>query len=303
MYKCGSVFNIDCYGFVIMRYFGNIFSLLSLLILASPNAFAQDKGTGPMPFALENNKEDDLGQEINENKPITLTPDLLANMAAQLGLEPNSSHMRRIVDAYYRSREAENNPDAAALENVDDDEVEDSLSPRVVIRHFRGKDGIPFPAKDEVPFPFKVTQEGMKQAFVDYFKVVNSAIQANITPAKLPKCKVNETTRVETGYQESEKVDQLISDILFLDKADMPMDPEDVFGKRTMTRPYNTKEANFEVLGAVGIGVDCLPFRWRVTRKYLFTDKGLNAYKNYDKDQFGEGEFSEFMKAKLGIQP
>jgi hypothetical protein len=302
MYKCDLVFNEDYTGFLIMQHFLNNIGLLSLLLFMPLDAFSQDKAAGPVPFSLESNKEGDLGQEINENKPITLTADLLANMAAQLGLEPNSSHMRRIVDAYYRSREFQNNPDAAALENIDDDEVEDPLSPRVVIRHFRGKEGIPFPAKDDVPFPFKVTQEGMKQAFIDYFKVVNSAIEANTTPAKLPKCKVNETIRVETGYKETEKVDQLISDILFLDKADMPMDPDEVFGKRTMARPYNTKEANFEVLGAVGIGVDCLPFRWRVTRKYLFTDKGLNAYKNYDKDQFGTGEFSEFMKAKLGIK-
>ncbi len=280
-----------------MKRFGINFAALALVFGLVSQAIAQPSPSPLRAFSDGSDGAKDISDEINDGRPITLTPEIINQISAQLGMAPDSPGMRRLIDSYYRSREQNENP----IENIDDDEDPDSATPAVVIRHFRGTNGIPLPAKEDIPFPFKVTQEAVKEAFIEYFKVVTEAQIKNITPATLPACRVNESTQEETGYTGEEMPDQLIADILFMDKTDMPMDPSEAFGKRTMVRPYNSKEANFEVLGAIGIGVDCLPFRWRVTRKFLFKDKGRNALKNYDANQFGEGEFSEVMKAKLGL--
>lgn len=282
-------------------------------------AFAQDSAkkestikpglsafAAPHPDSKEQ-RDRDLSEDLNPGRPVALSDEMIANMAEQLGLDPNSEQMHNIVTSYYQTRDKEaiaeeqGDTQQGFFENIDDDEDPDSPNRHEVIRHFRGKAGIPFPNKDDIPFPFKVTEEDLKSAFEDYFKTVEKFLEANTTPAKLPKCSKNETTRTETGYNEDEKPEELVADILFLDKRDLPLDTEEVFGKKTIARPYNSNEPNFETLGALGIGVDCLPFRWRITRKYLFKDTGKNALKNYDKDQTGEGEYSEFMKAKLGI--
>ncbi|MBX7145100.1 MAG: hypothetical protein K1X79_11665 [Oligoflexia bacterium] len=303
-----------------MRVFSVILGIvLSVASVVVPSVYAEPQSksenpskpglsafVAPVPEAkTEANK--DISEDLNPGRPIALSDEMIASMAEQLGLDPRSEQMQHIVTSYYQTRDREaageesQDETQGFLENADDDEDPNSPTRHEVIRHFRGKAGIPLPNKDDIPFPFKVTEENLKQAFEDYFKVVNQFLEANTTPAKLPKCTKNETTKTETGYTDDEKPEELIADILFLDKRDVPLDVEEVFGKKTMARPYNANEPNFETLGALGIGVDCLPFRWRVTRKYLIKDTGKNALKNYDKDQFGEGEYSEYMKAKLGI--
>jgi hypothetical protein len=123
----------------------------------------------------------------------------------------------------------------------------------------------------------------------------------NTVVPQLPQCKQDTTIRTETGYNLDDNRKQVLMDMLFMKKEDVPLDYKEVFGERVIIRKYHRDKPNLVSLSALGIGVDCLPYRLRATRQYLFKDLGKNALKNYDKDPHGEGEFSAFMKAKLGL--
>lgn len=235
-----------------------------------------------------------LGDEINDGKPIRLTDEMLQRFAAELGLEPGSNRMKQILHSYY-------NPESNLNLAVNNDPENDSEAPVKVIRHIRGKDGIPLPSKDDVVLPFKIEKDKVKQGLDEYFGMLEKTAERNMKVPSLPACKENTTTREPTNYELPEKRDQVLVDLLFMPKENVPVDKKEIFGKRTVVRPYDRSKPNLMSLSAIGIGITCLPTRLRVTRAFVMRDEGRNALKNYDGDPHGEGEFHAYMKAKLGM--
>lgn len=238
--------------------------------------------------------ESDLADDVNGGKPIELTPQMIEKFANDLGLDPNGPRMRQILEAHY-------NPESELNLSVNVDLDQQPQTPQQVIRHIRGKEGIAFPAKEAVLLPFTLTKEKVTETLDGYFNMLEKQGEKNLKVPALPSCKEDVTTRTATNYDRPEETSQVLLDLLFIRKEDVPLDPKEIFGQHVLTRPYSTDKANVDALSALGVGITCLPTRMRVTRSFVMRDEGKNALKNYDKDPHGPGEFHEYMKAKLGI--
>lgn len=251
--------------------------------------------TEPFDSAETSEKEESsLADDVNGGQPIELTPAMIQEFANQLGLDPNGPRMRQIIHAHY-------NPEADLNLAVNTDLDQDPVTPQKVIKHIRGKEGIPFPAKDDVLLPFTVTKERINEALDGYFGLLDKQADKNLKAATLPDCKQSTTTQTPTNYSLEEKPDQVLVDLLFVRKEGVPLDPKEIFGQHVVVRPFSSDKPNVDSLSAVGAGVTCLPTRMRVTRTFVMRDEGKNALKNYDKDPHGGGEFHAYMKAKLGM--
>lgn len=261
----------------------------ALLLAVQVHAQAAEKVAASF---IQPDEEADVTEPLNEGRTVSLTPEMIEKFASELGIEPHSPRMRQILDSYY-------NPESDLNLAINSDVELDQDTPQKVIRHIRGTDGIPLPTKDEVLLPFKLTPEAVKESLDKYFYMTETTAKQNMTVPELPNCKENITERTATNYSLAEDTHQVLLDILFMKKEDIPVDYKEIFGKRVVVRPYNKEKSSVSVLG---IGVKCLPTRFRVTRSFVMHDLGKNALKNYDIDPHGEGEFHEYMKAKLKIQ-
>lgn len=269
-----------------------IFLLVFCALSVPPIARAADPD--PRSFIAQPDAPD-ADKEINEGRPIQLTEEMIQKFADDLGIKPNSARMQQILNSYY-------NPDSDLNLSMNSDLDEQPETPQKVIRHIRGKDGVPFPSKDDVVLPFKITEENVKAGLDKYFQKTEETAANQMKVPGLPACSEDKTTRQETNYPLPDNRDQVLMDILFIRKQDVPLDPKEIFGKHVMVRPYTTDSPNVDSLSALGVGVSCLPTRLRVTRSQIMRDEGKNALRNYENDPNGEGEMHALMKAKLGIQ-
>ena len=242
----------------------------------SVQAYAADDG-----FPIE-----ELGKAPEpEEEPTRITPEIIKAIAEEAKLPHNSPHFKRFLEAAQEG----------SLRNEEDVEV------RPIIKHLRSDQGIPFPSKDEVKPIIKLSAEQRREATTKYLEIMNKMKKMQEHVPELPRCLENRTTKVASGYktgQEDSK--EVLFDMLFIRRGDLPMDTSDVFGKRTIVRPYYTDTPNSPSLSALGAGVKCLPFRFRATKSFGFTDEGTNALKNYDKNPYGAGILHDRMKAIVG---
>ncbi|MBN8549122.1 MAG: hypothetical protein J0M12_07405 [Deltaproteobacteria bacterium] len=265
--------------------------LVGALVLGAPRSVSADPFESP---ADQKESETDLADDVNGGKPIELTPEMIEQFAAQLGIDPKGPRMQKILAAHY-------NPEGevALAENVNLDEQPET--PQQVIRHIRGKEGIAFPSKDSILLPFTLTEEKVTKSLDNYFATLEKNAERNLKVPTLPNCKTDVTTQTATSYDREDNREQVLLDLLFMRKEDIPLDPKEVFGHRVVMRPYYTDKPNVDSLSAIGVGITCLPTRMRVTRSFVMRDEGKNALKNYDKDPHGAGEYHELMRLKLGI--
>jgi len=184
-----------------------------------------------------------------------------------------------------------------------------------VVRHLRGTEGLAFTTEAEIGAEdqkiyeanLEKHQEMLKNEQVQKSMKETLELLKNPPPetAEAPALKSCERDVTITNLLEDPsrtspvlKTEKVIGDILFI-KAPVPMDPDLAFGRNTSVIQYTTKPGDYLSLVAASEGIQCLPYRIRITSHHSIHDMGLNALKNYDNVQ--KGEIYEGIKARLHV--
>jgi len=220
--------------------------------------------------------------QSSRDSNFVLTPEIIAKIAERLRLEPDSRHLRAIIEAQYRGSQG--------IEEREREIDEEAATLRPVVLHLRSSQGVPFPKPEEIPPVLHITKE-QEQYIIDlHMKGVERIKEMHESLPELPKCTESKTTREETGMKEARNDKEILFDMLFVAKKDLPLDADEVFGKSTVVQPYDTETPNAIAFSTVGVGVTCLPTRMRATKAYIYRDEGANALKNYDENPHGKGK-------------
>lgn len=205
--------------------------------------------------------------------------------------EQESAYLAAVAQGERRSKEM-----FEELEFRPGDPVDPNAPTATPLSHVRGKDGVEFPPTEEVilkPLPTPT---------------------AGPAPTELPvwspepytrpsRCQTNETKRVVWNEKASEPENEVLNDILFVEKGLIPLDPEESFGKTPRLMPYETPLSKGSLINMEIYAVPCVPYRVRMSNVAYYYDQGHNALKNYDGDPKGKGKLSDIIQRKLFGEP
>ncbi len=157
-----------------------------------------------------------------------------------------------------------------------------------IIQHIKGTAGIPLPNAQQIPdvLPSEIPKELLQQSLAE----TQAAVIESLRTAKaLPRCQADRTTKTETGYALAElDGSRLEMDLLIIPAGSkLPLPAAQLFGTATTVIEYDSETVT--ALAVQSLPVECLPTRIRATRKFVHVQEGLDALRNYDKDQHGEG--------------
>lgn len=162
--------------------------------------------------------------------------------------------------------------------------------------HLRGKEGVPFPTQGEIvwdpdpPSWRAAVEEGRRR----------ETISIPPKPYQRPsKCERNETKREILYPDSNEKEGDIIYDLLFLPENLETEESAEVFGKKTRLRAYGPGADPSVYTRMETHDVPCVPYRFRMTNIASYTDSGLNALRNYDKDPSGPGILHRWVQQEM----
>lgn len=205
--------------------------------------------------------------------------------------EQESAYLAAVAQGERRSKEM-----FEELEFRPGDPVDPNAPTATPLSHVRGKDGVEFPPTEEVilkPLPTPT---------------------AGPAPTELPvwspepytrpsRCQTNQTKRVVWNEKASEPENEVLNDILFVEKGLIPLDPEESFGNTPRLMPYETPLSKGSLINMEIYAVPCVPYRVRMSNVAYYYDQGHNALKNYDGDPKGKGKLSDIIQRKLFGEP
>lgn len=120
------------------------------------------------------------------------------------------------------------------------------------------------------------------------------------TPYQRPsRCERHYTTRTVMYPDAVEEKDKPLFDKLYLAEDMIPLDPAEVYGGRARLYSYGPTSGEGVYIRMESDRVPCVPYRVRMTNTARYEDFGLNALKNYTKDQSGQGTFDAWVSNKL----
>lgn len=164
-----------------------------------------------------------------------------------------------------------------------------------IASHSKVNEGIPFPPVDSIvwdPDP-----PGLRELWESTPRAEPVPIA---TPYQRPsRCERNYTTRSVMYSDSREERDKPLYDTLYLAEDMIPLDPAEVYGARARLYPYGPTSGEGVYLRMESDRVPCVPYRVRMTNAARYEDFGLNALKNYTKDQSGQGLFDPWVSNKL----
>ena len=164
--------------------------------------------------------------------------------------------------------------------------------------HYRTKNGVAFPPESEVVRP-EVKLPTEEEVFQMMQRDAGHASPYPTPDARaVPRCSRDVTTEEQLNLSEPIGVPL---DLLYLPADDLPDEPDDVFGEGVNLYPFKAgDEVAYQVMHAVN--VPCVPFRYRIYGKTIYRDFGLNAYRNYSKNQGGRGEAHPWLQQQFGVR-
>lgn len=182
------------------------------------------------------------------------------------------------------------------------DESQSAPADLPVIKHYRASYGVNLPKREEVYNPLKMDREEIKEKLKEYMAEAEPVLRSAYTAQPLPACAETKTDRQELSSEtaakgDKEKLAKVIMDVLFLTQDQLPLSKTNVFGEKTKVHVYKPGTQDKASVLAQASGVPCLPYRVRITRKFRHTHYGLDALKNYDKNQHGKGFLQDSMKS------
>lgn len=262
------------------------------LVLSGAAAVGQDRMLS-IREALEAASRGDYSQtEEREDEisgpetPESPSPEQLREFAEALGVSPDGRQMRRLFGGEKMAAAD------LARRQAADDQFAQGLQLPPVIRHLRGNEGIPLPGPMPPPPELSLDDPKVQEALGEYGKYVEKEMERLTTPQDLPDCVDSKTERGALGSGKAAKDQEhdVFFDMLFMRSGNIPLDPQDVFGKETKVVPFSGEFVNGASFAAIGVGVKCLPTRFRVTGRYTFRHEGEAALRNYDDEPNGSGK-------------
>ena len=233
---------------------------------------------------------------ISQSRPFSPGPEVLEKLGkAAKHYNIELSELVRLMDRL-SNRELVR-PSSKPLENP------------TVLRRIRGSSGIPFSSartKPELASPPDDTDEINAKAdllnrslenaqdqsgsMLDEREDEKETLEWSSKAPEIPSCRGASTRENQMREQRTREGDQLVRDILFV-AADqrMPDNAQKALGTRTEILVYDRENNGFGTFAAMGLPIECLPTRIRITGNSVYVDQGLNALKNYDADQRGQG--------------
>jgi hypothetical protein len=261
-----------------------VLALALAALLSSPSAHAQrDQRHLEKVRAARENSDAPIGT-VTPLSPNGIPAEAKESVLKVLGISESTPEGKRILDYLVNPSKYQHAPAKEAP----------------LVRHLRGKEGIPYPKQEEIEAWEKRTAE----ANLSHYEKIKSDPQfeplendaydlrfktQEMAAPELPSCKESETTSysVETGQRgEPKKGEAVDTDLLFI-RGPIPLDPDLAFGKATTVVRYTTEKGDSLSVAAAGQGVDCLPTRVRVTEKHVIYSTGLKALLNYDESSRG----------------
>lgn len=171
---------------------------------------------------------------------------------------------------------------------------------RPVLKHYRGKFGVPFPSEEEIVSTFRYDVEKIKRIIEDSYRGADEYVK-QLEVGLYPSCKESRTTKTKVSAEATKEFpdpDIVIVDMLFINKNDIPFNYEEMWGKRVVVRPLEQGAKDMAIPYLRELGMTCLPFRVRVTPKYQFVHQGFDALKNFEDKPTGKGKLDEQFKFK-----
>ncbi len=164
-----------------------------------------------------------------------------------------------------------------------------------IASHIKLNEGIPFPPVDSIvwdPDP-----PGLKELR-----------ESDPPPAPIPvatpyqrpgRCERHYTARTLMYSNVTEAKDKPLYDKLYLAEDMIPLDPAEVYGARARLYSYGPTSGEGVYLRMESDRVPCVPYRVRMTNAARYEDFGMNALRNYSKDQSGHGVLDPWVSNKL----
>ena len=164
------------------------------------------------------------------------------------------------------------------------DQSQDAANSKV-IKHLRFNKGSPFPDKDawkkKVVEKVKASLESGKSAWPGY------AEPGSMIVPRIPPCVENKTIVAHLSDGSVPKTDVLFDHLFFRDTSPM-LDVAKVFGPQIKVSPVTDDSDTPQALAASGLGVTCLPTRYRSVGGNWYKLEGEDALKNYSEDLKGK---------------
>lgn len=276
---------------IVSAGFGKIAAtvLLCTPVFFAPPARAQDN---QYEFFTPNREAN-----ARNNAMVRLPPQIVEKLALQLGIPPSSR--------FYKNFSHFTAGKFSDKEFVHEAILAMPKDPRV-IKHLRSDKGIPFPdaAALESASPRKQNRTAVsaesKAAMLGVQKKASAAMLKRATTVRdIPNCREDKTEKSPNSARgDGRDPSAVLFDMLFVRKNNVPLDPDEAFGKRTLVLPFQENVKTLASIATAGIKIPCLPYRLRGTGSFFYKDQGLNALKNYDANQNGPGVLNETVKAK-----
>lgn len=219
----------------------------------------------------------------------------------KLGLEQSSPEAQEMLRSLNEAGD-ESGPEfkdtASVLKAYKEEESKPQPTPQVVrpvIKHIKGTQGIGFDSKDEIRIKY-LSQ--IDRAKVESFAL--EAVKNGVEKAKqdleldpLPACYEAETlkeARPDLGPASKEFYAQKLHDELYIRASDnIGSDLKELYGNDVVLRKIDYQKPNFAAYTLKSLKVKCLPFRLRITNKFVFQHFGDAALLNYDRNPNGKG--------------
>jgi len=258
-----------------------IFLICSFIAISSP-AYSQDKIS---LTDVRNELEQKMSEihkryGIQEDSDSPLTRAHIEEISKKLALDPNGPRMRQILSDYATGN----------------DSFADSRSRNrkygQVIKHIRGRDGVPFPDRKDI-FPkveVEIDEEYAMEVIGKYLQNQLEATKKQLKLAPLPNCTESTTSKKERRFFTEDNEAKVTFDMLYLAPEQIPQSYREFFGQGVMVRSYDPRRPDPFAYAARNSNVDCLPYRIRTTGRYVFRHKGDEALKNFDEDPNGKGK-------------
>jgi hypothetical protein len=168
-----------------------------------------------------------------------------------------------------------------------------------VVRHYRGEEGVPLPARDKIPTPVAPEAEMRPPPKPAVVRGTPRPIRIP-PPVYMKRCITHTTRREDTGLPP--QVTTPAYDVLYLPPDLLPLDAAEVYGNQVRIRIV--REPADAVVGyqLLNERIPCIPYRTRALDSVVFYDEGNFALKNYDAQPRGAGVYHPWIKEKLGLK-
>lgn len=221
-----------------------------------------------------------------------------AELSKAIGLPKDS----KFYAAFFDSTEEPKKSSPPIMNRALDPAAAEDKKTAQIIRHYRGTEGQPFtppPSREKVLAASKLKADDVKKMLDIAKDAWKLQVQVLPTPPKnMPTCMLNKTEKVAIPKTPKTQPNQLLFDYLFLQKDDLPIDPAKAFGKKTSVFEYESFESASAYL-ALAVKATCMPYRIRVTGKYIYRHFGLNALYNFDQQYDGKGKLDKSIAEKF----